>query len=90
MAPEIISNQRVMFGSNQGMIFIVNMMTRKLQSVFKVHEGSINSISISSGFCVTGGEDHYVRVWPLDFSEFHLEAKYEGGIKALSVAFDGV
>lgn len=58
--------------------------------MFKVHEGSINSISISSGFCVTGGDDHFVRIWPLDFSEFHLEAKYDGAIRAISVAFDGV
>ena len=54
------------------MIYLVNYNTRELEGVFKCHEDTICSIAISAGFCVTGSADQYLRVWPLDFSEFEL------------------
>lgn len=34
----------------------------------------INSISISETFCVTGSDDGFLRLWPLDFAHVYLEA----------------
>ena len=28
---------------------------------------------VSEGLCVTGSDDNFLRVWPLDFSDFLLE-----------------
>jgi hypothetical protein len=35
---------------------------------------------------VTGSEDQFLRVWPLDFSEFFLEAKHEGVVLSLDIS----
>ena len=69
--------KRVFVGSKHGYLYQVNYDSRVLEAVFKIHDLSICSIAISSGFCVTGSQDQYLRVWPLDFSEFYLEA-YSG------------
>lgn len=39
---------------------------------------------------MTGSQDQYIRVWPLDFSEFFLEAKHEGVIISLDISMDGL
>ena len=35
---------------------------------------AINCMSVNQSFCVTGSEDGYLRLWPLDFSNVFLEA----------------
>lgn len=45
---------------------------------------------MSAGFCVTGSEDQYLRVWPLDFSEFLIEAKHEGVLISLDISQDAL
>lgn len=56
----------------------------------KIHSDWINSLKVFPGICITGSSDWYVRVWPLDFSEFHLEAEFEKKISEVSVCFDGI
>ncbi len=58
--------------------------------MYKCHEGAITSISLSSGFCITGSEDCYLRVWPLDFTEFSIEAKHEGVLLSLDISLDAL
>lgn len=82
--------RRVLVGSKTGFLYQVNYETRNLEAVFKIHDQSVCSISISPGFCVTGSQDQYIRVWPLDFSEFFLEAKHEGAIISLDISMDGL
>lgn len=60
--------RKVYVGSQQGLLFQVNYHTHELEEVFKLHEGGICSIALSTGFCVTGGEDQAIRVWPMDFT----------------------
>ncbi len=88
--PEFDKVIKVIVGSKQGMIFIVNYTSRCLESVFKIHDSSINTLTIKGGFCVTGSQDHYLRVWPLDFSEFYLEAKHDGILISSDISFDGL
>jgi len=80
----------VFVGSRLGLLFQINYFTRELEGVFKVHEQSICAISVSAGFCVTGSEDQFLRVWPLDFSEYFLEAKHEGVVMSLDVSADAL
>ncbi len=77
-------------GSKLGFLFQINYFSRELEGVFKVHESSLCAISVSAGFCVTGSEDSYLRVWPLDFSEYFLEAKHEGVVLSLDVSQDAL
>lgn len=83
--------RRVLVGSMHGFLYQVNYDSRQLEAVFKIHDLSICSIAVmGSGYCVTGSQDQYIRVWPLDFSEFFLEAKHEGVIVALDISADGL
>jgi WD40 repeat protein len=40
--------------------------------------------------CVTGSDDGYIRVWPLDFSDFFLEAEHESPVMSVAMANDGL
>lgn len=72
------------------MIFIVNYISRNLESVYKVHDSAIYALSVYGGFCVTGSEDNFLRVWPLDFNAFHLETKFEDSVIATDIYYDGL
>ena len=53
----------------------VNYGRRTLERIFQLHSAAINCIIASEGFAVTGSDDNYVRVWPLDFADFLLEVR---------------
>ena len=35
---------------------------------------AINSMCVNEAFCVTGSDDGFLRLWPLDFKHVYLEA----------------
>lgn len=35
---------------------------------------AINTMNVNEAFCVTGSDDGYLRLWPLDFKHVYLEA----------------
>jgi WD40 repeat protein len=45
---------------------------------------------VNDAFCVIGSEDTYLRTWPLDFSEFFMEAQHEGTVSAVDISTDGL
>jgi len=56
--------KRVFVGSKHGYLYQVSYSSASegpgvLEAVFKIHDYSICSIAISSGFCVTGSQDQY-------------------------------
>ena len=51
----------------------INYGRRTLERIYQLHSAAINCIIASEGFAVTGSDDNYVRVWPLDFADFLLE-----------------
>lgn len=61
------SLKRVFIGSKHGMIFQVNYQSETLEATYKTNDAAIYSLSVNDAFCVTGSEDSYLRVWPLDF-----------------------
>lgn len=48
----------------------------------------LNSLSVSDKFCVTGSEDGFVRVWPLDFGQVTMEAEHESSVEAVRFSPD--
>ncbi|KAK7112108.1 WD repeat-containing protein 90-like isoform X2 [Littorina saxatilis] len=50
----------------------------------------ITSLSMNETFCVTGSEDGFLRLWPLDFAHVYLEAEHEGAVTAVSLSSDGM
>jgi len=80
----------VYVASKTGIVFQVNYLTEALEATYKTNDSSIYSISVNESFCVTGSEDKYLRVWPLDFSEFVMEAKHEGTVCSVDISADGL
>lgn len=48
----------------------------------------LNSLAISDRYCVTGSDDGYVRVWPLDFTQVAIEAEHESSVRAVRFSPD--
>jgi WD repeat-containing protein 90 len=72
--------RRLYVASTTGQLFQFNYTDRVLECIYKLHSGPITSLSVSEGFAVTGSEDCMLRVWPLDFSEFYLQAQQKGNV----------
>ena len=87
---ETISKGRLYVGSNQGCIFQISCATMELDAVFKIHDTPILSLAVNDAFCVTGSEDGYLRVWPIDFSEFFIEAKHDSSIVSIDISFNAM
>ena len=51
----------------------VNYGRRALERIYQLHTGAINQLVLHEGFCVTASDDRFLRIWPLDFSDFMLE-----------------
>lgn len=81
---------RVYVSSAAGTVFEVNYKTRALLCVYQLHSSAINSLVVRDSFCVTGSDDRLLRVWPMDFSDFLMEAEHEGPVTALGVSQDGL
>nr|XP_006813552.1 PREDICTED: WD repeat-containing protein 90-like [Saccoglossus kowalevskii] len=64
---------------------------RKEKGTFHTGVGiAINSICVNQSYCVTGSDDGYLRLWPLDFSSVFLEAEHEGPVSAVDITVDGL
>lgn len=64
---------------------------RREKQTFSTGSGiAVNSISVCDEFCVTGSEDGFMRLWPLDFSSVFLEAEHEGPVSLVCVSPDGL
>lgn len=85
-----IQDPRVFSSTSRGAIVQISYRTLRVEAVFQVHTGPIRSLSVNEGFCVTAGADRYLRVWPLDFSEFFVEVRYESPLAASAVSPDGL
>jgi WD40 repeat protein len=82
--------KRVYVATKSGLVFQVNYATETLEATYKTNDASIYSIAVNEAFCVTGSEDQFLRVWPLDFSEFIMEAKHEGTVCSVDISADGL
>ncbi len=43
-------------------------------AVYQLHSGAINSLCVHDGLAATASDDRFLRIWPLDFSAYLLEA----------------
>ena len=49
---------------------------------------SVQCMCVNESFCVTGSDDGYVRLWPLDFKHVLLEAEHDGPVTAVDISVD--
>ena len=77
------------FSSNRGILLKVDCLKKQVMCGYQLHSGPIQSLAIHEGYAVTGGGDNRLRIWPLDFSDFLLEAQHEAAVTSISVSQDG-
>ena len=82
--------KRVFVATKAGTVVQVNYESHDLECVYRLHDKAIHSIAINEGFCVTGSADKFLRVWPLDFSDYFLEAEHEGPVMSVAISVDGL
>ena len=83
-----LDERHVFVSSVGGAVFQINYGTRTLECVYQLHNGAINSLIVSEGFCITGSDDKFLRVWPVDFSDFFLEAEHDAPVTAIGMSPD--
>ena len=79
---------KVYVGSSNGCVFQIACSNQELEAVYKVQDKGILSMVVSEAFCVTGSSDGYLRVWPIDFTKFLIEAKHDAGVCSVDLSFD--
>ena len=85
-----MEEKRVYVATSLGAVFQVSYGKRCLECIYKLHDGAINNIFVSEGFCVTASDDKFVRVWPTDFSDFFLEVEHDSPVTNMSLSHDGL
>ena len=65
------------------------MTAEQVLYAYTLHSGPILSFAVHSGYAVTGGHDRRLRIWPLDFSDFLLEAVHEAPVSNVRISKDG-
>ncbi|CAG9336068.1 unnamed protein product [Blepharisma stoltei] len=83
-------SKRVFVGSSQGLLFQVNYFTLELEGILQLHASGIQSITVGEQFCCIGSQDCYLRVWPLDFSEYSFEVNNESTIMGVDISADNL
>ena len=83
-------HRHVYVSSASGAVYQINYNAHSLEAVYQLHNAAINSIVINNGFAVTGSDDKFLRVWPVDFSDFFLEAEHEAPVTAIGMSPDGL
>lgn len=80
----------VFVSTKQGTLVQVSYYTRELLCVLRLHNDAINCVEVNEGFVVTGSNDRFLRIWPLDFSDYLLEAQNESPVVSASLSGDGL
>lgn len=76
-------------GSNKGLLLKVDYKSEQVVCAFQLHSSAILSFRIHNGYAVSGGEDKRFRIWPLDFSDYLLEARHEGAVSSAFICEEG-
>lgn len=82
--------RRVFVSSVSGSVYQINYDKLSLEVVYQLHMGAINTFVVNEGFAITGSDDKFLRVWPIDFSDFFLEAEHETPVTAVGMSPDGL
>ena len=87
-------NQRTLLytGTKEGFAVVFDYQQVGSNPLFcvKCHDGPMRCVVPAGGLCVTGGDDGYLRVWPLDWSQFHIETCLDSPVLQVDVSRDAL
>ena len=90
MLDDAAASKIVFVATSIGTLLQISVQTRNVLCVLKLHSGPINCLAVNEGYCVTGSDDSYLRLWPLDFSSYLLEAAHPSAVSSVSLSLDGL
>ena len=80
---------RVVFvASSNGTLCQVDSSTRRVLAFLKLHSAPVTTVLATEGYVATGAADGLLRLWPLDFSEFLMQAQHDSAIASVAVSDD--
>lgn len=56
---------------------MINLKTLSVEKFYRLlpnEKSALTSLAVNDSFCVTGWNDGYLRLWPLDFDSPFMEA----------------
>lgn len=78
----------VFVASSMGLLLRVDCILEQVVCAYQLHAGPIRAMSINSAYAVTGGDDCKLRIWPLQFTDFLMEAFHEAAVTHVFVSQD--
>lgn len=85
------SSPRLVFASTSlGTLLQISYRTRNVLCVLRLHSEPILSLCVNEGYCVTGCAEGILRLWPLDFADYLLEARHEDAVTSVALSLDGL
>eukprot|EP00762_Andalucia_godoyi_P000706 ANDGO_05362.mRNA.1 hypothetical protein NAEGRDRAFT_62107 len=83
------NNSQMLVGTSLGDVLVISLENRTVDRIYRLHSSRIASVAVAEGMCVTGDMSGLVRLWPLDFSDFFLEAAHDAPVVHISIAPSG-
>jgi WD40 repeat protein len=85
------SSPRLVFASTSlGTLLQISYRTRNVLCVLRLHSEPILSLCVNEGYCVIGCAEGILRLWPLDFADYLLEARHEDAVTSVALSLDGL
>ncbi|WIA16802.1 hypothetical protein OEZ85_013742 [Tetradesmus obliquus] len=85
-----LPTQHVFAATASGAVFQIDYARRCVVAVYQLHVGAINALAIGEGFAATASDDASLRLWPLDFSAYLLEAQHEAPVTSVALTAGGL
>ena len=80
---------RVVFvASSAGTLLQVNYSNRQVLGLLRLHEAAITCVTATEGYVATGAADGLLRLWPLDFSDYLMQAQHDSAVASVAVSDD--
>jgi WD40 repeat protein len=82
------TSEFVYAASNKGLVLKFHYGTAQVLCAFQLHDSPISCFKVFNGFAVSAAVDNRLRIWPLDFGDFLLEARHEGVVTSINASKD--
>jgi WD40 repeat protein len=83
-------SRKIYASTGTGLVYQINYTNRCVEQIYRLHDAGIKALVVTDGFCVTGSDDRFLRVWPLDFSDYFLEAQHAAPVTSVGVSSDSL
>lgn len=74
--------------SSKGLVLKFHYGTAQVLCAYQLHDSPISCFKVFDGFAVSAAVDNRLRIWPLDFGDFLLEARHEGVVTTVNASKD--